>query len=29
MDIDSEETDRATACLTAAGYNDVTVVCAD
>ncbi|MFB9831019.1 methyltransferase, FxLD system [Actinoallomurus acaciae] len=29
VDIDPEVTDRATACLAAAGYNDVTVVCAD
>lgn len=29
VDIDSDVTDRATACLAAAGYNDVTVVCAD
>ncbi|MDT5025612.1 MAG: protein-L-isoaspartate(D-aspartate) O-methyltransferase, partial [Micromonosporaceae bacterium] len=29
VDIDSDVTDRATACLTTAGYNDVTVVCAD
>jgi protein-L-isoaspartate(D-aspartate) O-methyltransferase len=29
VDIDAEVTDRATACLAAAGYNDVTVVCAD
>jgi protein-L-isoaspartate(D-aspartate) O-methyltransferase len=29
VDIDSEVTDRAAACLGAAGYNDVTVVCAD
>jgi protein-L-isoaspartate(D-aspartate) O-methyltransferase len=29
VDIDPEVTDRATACLAAAGYDDVTVVCAD
>jgi protein-L-isoaspartate(D-aspartate) O-methyltransferase len=29
VDIDREVTDRATACLAAAGYDDVTVVCAD
>ncbi|WP_422750480.1 methyltransferase, FxLD system [Micromonospora sp. WMMD1219] len=29
IDIDREVTDRATACLTAAGYDDVAVVCAD
>lgn len=29
VDIDPEVTDRAAACLEAAGYNDVTVVCAD
>ena len=29
VDIDSQVTDRATACLATAGYNDVTVVCAD
>ncbi|EFC79893.1 methyltransferase, FxLD system [Parafrankia sp. EUN1f] len=29
VDIDSEITDRAIACLAAAGYDDVTVVCAD
>ncbi|EIV91310.1 methyltransferase, FxLD system [Frankia sp. QA3] len=29
VDIDPEVTDRAAACLAAAGYNDVTVVCAD
>lgn len=29
VDIDSEVTDRAIACLAAAGYHDVTVVCAD
>jgi protein-L-isoaspartate(D-aspartate) O-methyltransferase len=29
VDIDPEVTDRALACLAAAGYNDVTVVCAD
>ncbi len=29
IDIDSDVTDRATACLAAAGYDDVTVVCAD
>ena len=29
VDIDREVTDRATACLTAAGYDDVAVVCAD
>ncbi len=29
IDIDPEVTDRATACLKKAGYNDVTVVCAD
>ncbi|GAB1819477.1 methyltransferase, FxLD system [Herbidospora sp. RD11066] len=29
VDIDSEVTDRATACLRAAGYDDVRVVCAD
>lgn len=28
-DSDSDVTDRATACLAAAGYDDVTVVCAD
>ncbi len=29
VDIDLDVTDRATACLAAAGYNDVTVMCAD
>ncbi|WP_423464270.1 methyltransferase, FxLD system [Promicromonospora sp. MS192] len=29
VDIDREVTDRASACLSAAGYDDVTVVCAD
>lgn len=29
MDIDPDVTDRATACLAAAGYDDVTVLCAD
>lgn len=29
VDIDREITDRASACLSAAGYDDVTVVCAD
>ncbi|WP_019629699.1 methyltransferase, FxLD system [Actinomadura atramentaria] len=29
VDIDADVTDRAAACLAAAGYNDVTVVCAD
>ena len=29
VDIDSDVTDRATVCLAAAGYGDVTVVCAD
>jgi protein-L-isoaspartate(D-aspartate) O-methyltransferase len=29
VDIDPEVTDRAASCLAAAGYNDVTVVCAD
>ncbi|MBB5866699.1 protein-L-isoaspartate(D-aspartate) O-methyltransferase [Allocatelliglobosispora scoriae] len=29
MDIDPDVTDRAVACLAAAGYNDVAVVCAD
>ncbi|GGJ90314.1 hypothetical protein GCM10010123_20160 [Pilimelia anulata] len=29
VDIDSDVTDRATACLAAAGYDDVRVVCAD
>jgi protein-L-isoaspartate(D-aspartate) O-methyltransferase len=29
VDIDPDVTDRATACLAAAGYDDVTVVCAD
>lgn len=29
VDIDREVTDRASACLTAAGYDDVVVVCAD
>jgi protein-L-isoaspartate(D-aspartate) O-methyltransferase len=29
VDIDTEVTDRATRCLTAAGYNDVEVICAD
>lgn len=29
VDIDSEVTERATACLKAAGYDDVTVVCGD
>lgn len=29
VDIDRDVTDRATACLAAAGYDDVTVVCAD
>lgn len=29
VDIDSDVTDRVTACLAAAGYDDVTVVCAD
>ncbi|MCO6005865.1 methyltransferase, FxLD system [Actinoallomurus purpureus] len=29
VDIDPEVTDRAATCLAAAGYNDVTVVCAD
>ncbi|WP_460309009.1 methyltransferase, FxLD system [Actinocorallia aurea] len=29
VDIDRDVTDRAAACLEAAGYNDVTVVCAD
>jgi protein-L-isoaspartate(D-aspartate) O-methyltransferase len=29
VDIDSDVTDRATACLTAAGYHDVTVICVD
>lgn len=29
VDIDPDVTDRAAACLEAAGYNDVTVVCAD
>jgi protein-L-isoaspartate(D-aspartate) O-methyltransferase len=29
VDIDTEVTDRATRCLTAAGYNDIEVICAD
>lgn len=29
VDIDAEVTDRATRCLTAAGYNDIEVICAD
>jgi protein-L-isoaspartate(D-aspartate) O-methyltransferase len=29
LDIDTEVTDRATRCLTAAGYNDIEVICAD